>query len=102
MPGNSHFRIKRVALFIVKYIYSAITCVYLFVVGFIFPKNRQLISMICEHFGYDPQYDIRIIPSVKLSDLILEDVLIKVCEEHRVVGNTSLYELDLTTITTGK
>jgi len=93
MRDNDPLRIKKAVLFIAKYVYAAITCVYLFVVGFIFPKNRQIISVICKHFGYDPQYDTRIIPNVKLSDLILEDVLIKICEEHRVDGNTSLYEL---------
>ncbi|MDO9464983.1 MAG: class I SAM-dependent methyltransferase [bacterium] len=49
--------------------------------------------MICKHFGYDPQYDVRIIPNVKLSDLILEDVLINICKERKVDGNVSLYEL---------
>lgn len=84
---------KKLKVFIISYIYSAASCVYLFAAGFLFAKNRPLIFSISRHFGYDGKpFDI-LMPTVRLSQLVTEDVAVKMRELEGEAGNVSLYEL---------
>lgn len=91
---------KRIVEFIIRYVYAAMCCLYLFTVGFIFAKNRSLISDICTHFGFGKKPDKTvveapieaIIPQIDLSEIIPESASIQILELVTVDGNISLLE----------
>jgi hypothetical protein len=45
--------IKKISRFALKYLCSAISCLYLFTIGFFFTKGRLIINEFCILFGYD-------------------------------------------------
>lgn len=71
---------KRIIAFIIKYAYAAISCLYLFSVGFLFAKNRYLISKICAHYGYTEKSKKAIIPKLELSEIFPGDFSIQLPE----------------------
>ncbi len=88
---------KRLLLFITRYLYGAFSCLYLFSAGILTPRHRHLIFEIFKHFGYPfpkqsapqaPQ-----IPQIDLSALIRCDTDIKLLEPVQVDGNVSLLEI---------
>jgi predicted O-methyltransferase YrrM len=80
--------------FIIKYVFSALSCLYLHTIGFIFAKNRTLMQIICTHFGYREKQVKPILPKVELSELIPdENIPIVIREALTADGNISLFEL---------
>lgn len=82
---------KKVTEFLKRYVHAALSCFYLFTVGFLFAKNRLLINRICNHFGYKPVK--AIIPKVKISEIIHDNIPIIVREPTVEDGNITLLEL---------
>jgi predicted O-methyltransferase YrrM len=82
-------------VFAKKYVFSIGMCSYLFLFGFIFPRNRLLISQICSHFGFTPPK--KIVPRFGKVDLAFliggRDEPIRLEELTHVDGNVSVLEL---------
>ena len=85
--------VKRIIVFITRYVYAVLSCIYLFTIGFLFEKNRFLISTICEHFGYVEKTPKAILPTIELSEVAPEHIPIQVREPVEVDGNISLAEI---------
>lgn len=83
---------KRIIVFIIRYVYAAVACLYLFTVGFVFAKNRPLLSTICTHFGYTEKFAKPIIPKVELSEVAPENSSIQIREPIVVYGSVTLLE----------
>lgn len=79
--------------FIIRYLYALITSIYLFTLGFIFTKNRFLITTICAHFGYVKKPYRNILPQVFLSEIVPDNIPIKILEPLPTDGNMSLLEI---------
>ena len=77
---------RRIIAFIARYIYAAVSCLYLFTFGILFAKNRAFISTICAHFGYSRKVR-TIIPEVELSEIVPENVSIQIREPIKGIGN---------------
>ncbi len=85
---------QRILGFILKYIFAAISCLYLFTFGFFFAKYRSFITKICEYFGFDVQKIGRlVIPKVKISQAISDTVSIRLRELIAEDGDITLLEL---------
>lgn len=84
---------NRIIGFILRYFFAAISCLYLFIIGFIKSGNRALISTICTHFGYVQKSDEAIIPKIALSEVVSESLTVQITETTHVDGNISLPEL---------
>ena len=82
---------RKATEFVKRYVHAALSCLYLFTVGFLFAKNRLLINNICNHFGYKPVK--AIIPKVAISEIIKGNPPITICEPIGKDGNISLLEL---------
>jgi hypothetical protein len=89
---------ERIIRFIISYAYAAISCLYLFTIGFFIAKNRCLIYEICNHFGYPkksrqstPMPEL-IIPEVELSKVIPKSISVQIPEAAAVDGNISFLE----------
>jgi predicted O-methyltransferase YrrM len=82
-------------VFAKKYLFSLGACVYLFLFGFLVPRNRLLISRICSHFGFIPPK--QIVPrfgTVDVASLLGgRDEPLKLRELTHVDGNVSVLEL---------
>jgi len=85
--------VKRLIAFIARYLYAIFSCLYLFIIGFVFEKNRLFISIICSHFGYPEKRPRAMLPTVDLLDLLPEDMPIHVREPVESDGNISLTEI---------
>lgn len=87
--------LKRLCTFILKYLYGFFSCFYLFLGGFIFRSNRQLLGTICSHFGYEKkQNSVRpIIPTTDISEIITKDIPIHILKARGLGGEVSLAEL---------
>lgn len=84
---------KPVINFILRYFYAALSCAYLFIVGFLFVKNRLLIYKISTHFGY-PEVKIPVAPvSALIPGDATKDISIEVLDPVGVDGNVSPLEL---------
>jgi hypothetical protein len=79
--------------FLLRYVYAAGCCLYLFTIGLI--RDRLMIYQICEYFGWrSPDWLNRphqLLPEISVSDLVSFDVEVRILED-RVSGNTSLLE----------
>jgi len=84
---------NRTISFVSRYFFAALSCLYLFIVGFIKSRNRALISKICAHFGYVQKSDKAIIPKIALSEAAPENLPIQITETTHADGNISLLEL---------
>ena len=84
---------SRLIAFITRYLYAAISCLYLFTLGVLSEKNRLLISSICSHFGYTEKRPAALLPSVEVSELVPEDLPIQIREPIEADGNISLTEI---------
>lgn len=87
---------KKFIAFISKYLYALACSVYLFTVGFLKAKNRDLISAIGIHFGYGKKRDLEVkpgIPAVDFKDVISNSPEIRIFEPAWKDGNVSLFEL---------
>lgn len=88
-------KVKKIISFIIKYAYAASSCLYLFTIGFLFAKNRNLISKICTHFGYSKKTAKNIsppepiIPKVELPKILPKNISIQIPEPIAVDGNIS-------------
>jgi predicted O-methyltransferase YrrM len=77
-----------------------VNCLYVFTLGYFFSRNRKIISNICELFSYHQRItekirpEVRtIIPKVKMSAIIKDDLRIELREPTWRDGNISLLEL---------
>ena len=84
---------SRLIAFTTRYLYAAISCLYLFTLGVLSEKNRLLISSICSHFGYTEKRPAALLPSVEVSELVPEDIPIQIREPIEADGNISLTEI---------
>jgi predicted O-methyltransferase YrrM len=91
---------NRVIGFMIRYLLTVVSCCYLLVVGFLFRKNRVLMSKICSHFGYTskPNNPIRvrvgaILTKVELSEIVPESTPIQILEPDERKGDISLLEV---------
>ncbi|MFH1227766.1 MAG: class I SAM-dependent methyltransferase [Planctomycetota bacterium] len=85
---------NKITIFILRYFYAAISCLYLFSIGFLNYKNYPLLTTICAHFGYSPKKAIsHIIPTIKLTEIASDDTTISIQEPIAIAGNVSLLEL---------
>ena len=85
---------QRIVGFIAKYVYAAVSCFYLFTVGFLVARHRALLLTIAIHFGYEKLIrSTEILPSVDIPDMLPEPFPIHIREPIAVDGNVSLLEL---------
>lgn len=77
--------------FIRAYSFAFISSVYLFLVGFIFSRNRDLIRQLCEHFSGSRVK--AIIPKVKIAQIIDVKLPVRIAEIEPQPGNVALSEL---------
>jgi predicted O-methyltransferase YrrM len=92
---------KRIFSFLIRYVWAVFSCLYLFIFGVLFAKNRLLLSAICEHFGYGKWWNRdgarqnirKIIPEMELSDIVEEHELLQLREMMEVYGAPSLLEI---------
>lgn len=84
---------KRAIIFGSKYIFAAVSCVYLLTLGWIFGRNRVLIGAICAHFGYVKRRTPAIIPTVAMAHLVSESTCIQIREPVEVDGNATVLEM---------
>jgi hypothetical protein len=83
--------LKRTLLFVVRYFYALFSSIYLFVIGFMFPKNRLLVNQISAHFGLPVVRPG--IGQVKLSKLLEAQPPVQLIEAEGEDGNVRLSEL---------
>lgn len=83
----------KILYFLRKYFLALLSCIYLFSVGFLFGKNRPLITKICEHFGFRVKKDELAIPKIKLSEIIKDNTSLEIHEPLGMDGNISLLEI---------
>jgi len=81
------------------YCFALFNCLYIFTIGYVFSKNRKLISNLCELFNYQkiketikPELK-AIIPEINIADLVNEATPIEIRELHSVDGNVTAEEL---------
>ena len=86
-------RMQRVMAFIIRYLYAAGSCGYLFTVGWLFAKHRPLLSAIGAHFGYATSTHRAMLPTLALSAVAPEQTAIQLREPIAVDGNVSALEL---------
>ena len=85
---------KRIILFAARYMCALIGCAYVFLAGFIFSRNRGLISQICNHFGLFIKKKVQpIIPKAKFSEITDSHLPVRVVEIEDVYGNTPVWEM---------
>ena len=60
--------------------------------GFVFKKNRHLITSICKKFGYGKKFPDPLLPQIEIGELISENYPIKIFEPVGVNGNISMIE----------
>jgi len=85
--------VKRISTFLTRYIYAVLSCLYLFIIGFLFEKNRLFINQICTHFGYVKKTPTPIVPTIDLAEVVSENVPIQIREPVDIDGNISLAEI---------
>jgi predicted O-methyltransferase YrrM len=85
--------LRKLLIFIIKYLYALLSFIYLFVIGFIFSRNRKLIDRVCVHFGFAMARPS--IPRVELSKIIDTQTPVQVIEIEGRDGNISLEELSI-------
>lgn len=84
----------RAAGFLRPYLFGAVSSLYLFLIGWVHRRNRALIVMLSEHFGY--RYSARerpTLPMVEINDVIGEQTPIDVRAIDATEGNVSEREL---------
>ena len=80
---------REIIAFLMKVVYAAGACVYLCTVGFLFSRNRPLISRICVHFGYPRRWRI---PEVDIELVAPDTVSVEIHRTTGIYGNISLLE----------
>ena len=83
---------QKIIAFIARYVYAAVSCLYLFTFGFFFAKDRSFISTICARFGYTQKVR-TIIPKIELSELVSDDTPVQILEPVRTAGNATLLDI---------
>lgn len=85
---------KRIIRLLAAYGFSLLSCFYLFIFGFIRSRHRQLLYQICKHFGFDAEFAAKpTLPKISLSEIVNDDVCVKLRESTVQSGNVSLIEL---------
>ncbi|MFH0731781.1 MAG: class I SAM-dependent methyltransferase [Candidatus Omnitrophota bacterium] len=84
---------RKIIMFIIKYIYALACCLYMFTVAPLSTKSRFFISKICEYFGYHEKLKDPIIPIVKLAELVTDNSYVKILEPVGIDGHISLLEM---------
>jgi predicted O-methyltransferase YrrM len=77
--------------FVLRYLYALVCSLYLFSFGIFRSKHRELISVICKHFGYT-QLPL-LLPATKLSKLVYDGEPVRLLELSSVNGNVSALEI---------
>ncbi len=94
--------LKAIVGFAGRYVYAALSCLYLFTAGVLRARNRLFISDICTHFGYTrhspiipPELADRIgvLPKVDVSSIVPDDTAIHIHEPIEADGNISTTEI---------
>jgi SAM-dependent methyltransferase len=88
--------VRKIITFTIYYLYSVVSCLFLFSIGFFWGKNRRLIYQISSHFGpfdSDPNKPTPLIPKVPLSQIALGVKQINILEPEAVNGNITPLEL---------
>ncbi len=81
------------------YLFALANCLYIFTIGYIFKRNRKLVSNMCELFGYQKFKEftcpeIRLtIPKLEIIDVVKDDIPIELREMPWRDGNITLIEL---------
>jgi predicted O-methyltransferase YrrM len=84
---------RRLFLFVTRYVYAALSCAWLFALGWVSPRNRGLIFEICKHFGYRfPDIVDPVLPKAELSELIPCPGSASFCALDSIDGNISPFE----------
>lgn len=83
--------LEKIGLFLSRYIFAFFSCVYLFLIGFLFVKNRLFINKICENFGFYKRKSK--VSRIKLSKIVDGRYPIRVVEMEGVDGNMPISEL---------
>ena len=83
----------KIIFFLLKYFFALFSSTYLFLFGFLFVKNRNLIMAICRHFGYSPQRYPSLVPKVPIARITDEKVPIYFSE--LMVGDGSITCIEL-------
>jgi predicted O-methyltransferase YrrM len=96
--GPKNLPIRKLLFFFLKYFFGLFSCIYLFLAGFIFSRNRDLINRICAHFGLSRAVGgwpgtKKTIPEKRLSELLDYRVPVRITEVEAVTGNTGITEL---------
>jgi len=98
--GEILFRqMHRIVVFAARYFCALASSIYLFALGFLFERNRLLISSIYMHFSHAKPTDTttqsvkNILLKVDLSEVVPEDTAVQVREPFEIKGNISLLEL---------
>jgi len=86
---------RRITVFIAKYLYSLIAGIYLYTLGMLYPRNRALLTTIGNHFGFDGilRRLFTFLPVEEMSAVIGKDVAVCIKEPAGQPGNVSILEL---------
>jgi hypothetical protein len=76
--------------FAVRYVYALVASLYVFLGGFLVPRNRLLLFAICSHFGYRQRSRI---PQVDVATVLDRSAPVDLREAVAVEGNVTLLEL---------
>ena len=88
--------LKKTVKFAWKYVCALLGSVYLFTLGLLFRRNRDLLTTIALHFGYGPKREkevVPLIPEIEWKELFDETPSIRLLEMDYARGNVSLHEL---------
>ena len=86
---------KKFLRWLIKYVTALGGCIYLFLGGFLKPRNRDLLSEISRHFGF-PRRPVTVkteLPVCAFSELVPEPPAVRILERGYARGNVSLLEL---------
>ncbi|MEW6381814.1 MAG: class I SAM-dependent methyltransferase [bacterium] len=85
-------KMKKITVFARQYLRASISCLYLFTIGIFSSRHRCFISTICYHFGCKGGVK-TLIPRVRLSDVLSDDLSVHLHSLTQVDGNISPVEL---------
>jgi len=87
----------RLIFFLLRYCYAAVTCLYVFTIGLLSRRSRNLIFTICGHFGGPFRDMLRlnlpILPAIDLSTIVSFTEPLKILEPDQKDGNVSYLEI---------
>jgi hypothetical protein len=79
--------------FLIRYLFALISSIYLFFGGFLFAKNRGLINVICQYFGFSLGRVKPLLPKAAINDIVNEDTSIYLSDVGLCSGEVTCVEL---------